>query len=163
MNQAKKILIIGNKYHGKTTFANFLVKHTQQSEAFSTSSYLVYRLSLINNVSEANILKEKEKYRPDLIELGNAMCAADAGCLVSICLWSSSKKTTIIDGVRRQSEFSRVSDWFDHIVWVFRESESIGKDNFELAETDANISILNDGDLDNLESKAKEFIKQYDL
>jgi len=163
MKQAKKILIIGNKYHGKTTFANFLVKHTEQTEAFSTSSYLVYRLSLINNISEENILKEKEKYRPDLIDLGNAMCSADAGCLVSICLWSSTAKTTIIDGVRRLSEFSRVSEWFDHVVWVFRESEPIGKDNLELTEQNGNVTILNDGSLDDLESKAKEFIKQYDL
>jgi hypothetical protein len=158
MEKNKKLLIIGNKYHGKTTFANFIVKHTQKTEAFSTSSYLVYRLSLINNISEEQILKEKEKYRPDLIELGNAMCNADAGCLVSICLWSSSADTVIIDGVRRISEFSRVSTWFDKVVWIYRESEPIGKDNLELTEKDATDVILNNGSLEDLEEKAKKFI-----
>jgi hypothetical protein len=163
MSASKKILIIGNKYHGKTTFANFLVKHTNNAEAFSTSSYLVYRLSLINKVSEEEILKEKEKYRPALIELGNSMCEADAGCLVSICLWSSKAKLAIIDGVRRTSEFERVSNWFDKILWIFRESEPIGKDNLELTEKVATEIILNDGSLNDLESKAKAFIEENNL
>lgn len=152
----KKILIIGNKCHGKTTYANFLKDELGSAEAYTTSSYLVYRLSLIKGVPENVILENKETYRPDLIELGNAMCEADAGCLVSICLWASQAKFILIDGVRRISEFSKVKSWFDQIIWMNRPSEPIGLDNLELKDQDADIIIENTGSLEDLKSRAKQ-------
>lgn len=163
MKDSKKILIIGNKCHGKTTFANMIKKHSKSAEAFSTSSYLVYRLSLLNGVSEEEILNDKEKYRPELIKLGNAMCEADAGCLVSICLWSSHEDLIIIDGVRRMSEYSRVSDWFDEIIWINRPAEPLGQDNLELDESHGTITIMNEGSLEDLEKKAVQFIEKVGL
>lgn len=156
MNDPRKILVIGNKYHGKTTFARFLQQALGDAQSFSTSEYLVYRLSLLNGVSVADIHKEKEKYRPELIKLGNAMCNADAGCLVTICMWSCHKTFAIIDGVRRISEYTRVKDWFEQIIWINRPSEPKGLDNLELDESHANRIILNDGSLEELQAKAIE-------
>lgn len=156
MKNSRKVLIIGNKLHGKTTLANFMVDHLGDAEAFSTSSYLIYRLSLLHGVSEEEILKDKEKYRPDLIKLGNGMCDADAGCLVSICLWSSSKEFILIDGVRRVSEYERIKDWFDLILWVDRPGQAGGLDNLELESHHAHRVILNDGSLEDLEATAEK-------
>lgn len=160
MSDSRKILIIGNKLHGKTTLANFMVDELGDAEAFSTSSYLVYRLSLIHGVSESEILADKEKYRPDLIKLGNAMCDADAGCLVSICLWSSRKKFIIIDGVRRVSEYERIKDWFDVIYWVDRPGQEGGLDNLELEAHHAHEVILNDGSLEDLKKKGADLARK---
>jgi hypothetical protein len=160
MKKSRKILIIGNKLHGKTTLANFMVEALGDAEGYSTSSYLVYRLSLIHGVSEEEILKEKEKYRPELIELGNAMCDADAGCLVSICLWSSSKEFILVDGVRRVSEYDRIKDWFDLVLWVDRPGQAGGLDNLELEEKHADRVVLNDGSLEDLKKVAENISKE---
>jgi len=134
--------------------ANFMVEALGDAEAYSTSSYLVYRLALVHGVSEEEILDDKERYRPELIKLGNAMCDADAGCLVSICLWSSSKKYTIIDGVRRVSEFERIKDWFDLILWVDRPGQVGGLDNLELDPSYAQQVVHNNGTLEEFRHKA---------
>ena len=160
MSSSRKILIIGNKYHGKTTFANFLKDALGDAQAYSTSSYLIYRLGMLKGVSTEEILKEKEKYRPDLIELGNAMCNVDAGCLVSICLWSCHKTFALIDGVRRISEFERVKSMFETVIWINRPSEPIGRDNLELKAGDANMVIDNTGTLDDLRGKAQNLAKK---
>jgi len=160
MNRSRKILIIGNKLHGKTTLADFMVEFLGDAEAYSTSSYLIYRLSLIHGVSEEEILKDKEKYRPDLIELGNGMCDVDAGCLVSICLWSSSKQCILIDGVRRISEYERIKDWFDLTIWVDRPGQAGGLDNLELEPHHADRVIVNDGSLDDFRSTAEQLSKE---
>ena len=157
MKEKLKILIIGNKLHGKTTFANFLCEEMGDAEAFSTSAYLIYRLSLIEGVSEQDILNDKETYRPKLIKLGNAMCDIDAGCLVSICLWSSKCQNVIIDGVRRISEFDNIKSWFDHVLWVDRPSQELGLDNLELESHHANTIIMNDGSLEDLKKKARDW------
>lgn len=156
MKKSRKILIIGNKLHGKTTLANFMVDFMGDAEAFSTSSYLIYRLSLLHGVSEETILEEKEKYRPELIELGNAMCDADAGCLVSICMWSSSKEYILIDGVRRISEYERIKDWFDLTLWVDRPGQAGGLDNLELEPHHADRVIVNDGSLEDFRATAEK-------
>lgn len=155
MENKNKILVIGSKCHGKTTFSHFLRDALGSADAYSTSAYLVYRLSLIEGVSEKEILTEKEKYRPQLVTLGNGMCDVDAGCLVSICLWASSKDTVIIDGVRRISEFSRVKGWFDRVIWIERPSEPLGMDNLELSAEHADEVIENSGTLEDLQEKAR--------
>ncbi|MBF0196895.1 MAG: hypothetical protein HQL32_04265 [Planctomycetes bacterium] len=160
MKNKKKILVIGNKYHGKTTFAGFLKEALGDAEAYSTSSYLIYRLSLISGVSESVILSEKEKYRPELVKLGNAMCEADPGSLVSICLWAAQSEFILIDGVRRISEFDRVKDWFDEVIWMNRPSEPLGADNLELTSGHANRVILNDGSLEDLNKKAQQLAQE---
>jgi hypothetical protein len=161
MIKKQNILIIGNKLHGKTTFARFLCEILKDAESFSTSSYLIYRLSLLEGISEAEILAKKETYRPKLIKLGNAMCDADAGCLVSICLWSSHCSNIIIDGVRRVSEFNNIKSWFDHIIWIDRPSEPLGLDNLELTSDHGNSIIKNDGDLNDLKLQAKKWLDQH--
>jgi len=150
----KRILIIGNKCHGKTTFAHYLAKELGDAENHTTSSYLVYRLGLIKGVSPEEILTHKETHRLDLIDLGNAMCEADPGCLVSLSLWAAKSSWVIIDGVRRISEFNQVKSWFQHIIWIDRPSEPIGIDNLELTPDMADEHILNDGGLDHLENLA---------
>ena len=160
MIKKQKILIIGNKLHGKTTFAKFLCEYLKDAESFSTSSYLIYRLSLLEGVSESEILEKKEIYRPKLIPLGNAMCDADAGCLVSICLWSSRCANVIIDGVRRISEYDNVKGWFDHIIWVDRPSQPLGLDNLELTPEHANTIIKNHGSLEELKVLAQKWVEQ---
>lgn len=159
-SEQKKILIIGNKCHGKTTFANFLSKALGDAENHTTSAYLVYRLGLIKSMTTEEILAKKEDFRKELIELGNAMCEADPGCLVSLSLWAATSKWVIIDGVRRISEFDKVKDWFDYVIWIDRPDEPIGLDNLELTKDMADIHIMNDGDLAKLEQlaqlKAKE-------
>ncbi len=155
MSDRHKILIIGNKLHGKTTFARFLVDHLGKAECFSTSSYLIYRLSLITGASQDEILRDKETFRPQLVKLGNAMCDVDPGCLVSICLWSSTQPITIIDGVRRISEYDNVKAWFEHIFWIERPKQELGLDNLELTTAHAHHTILNDGSLEDLNASAK--------
>ena len=156
-------MIIGNKLHGKTTLANFLCEVLPKTEAFSTSSYLVYRQSLISGVSQEKILADKETYRPKLVTLGNAMCDADAGCLVSICIWASSADNVIIDGVRRISEFEHVKTWFDHIIWIDRPSQPLGLDNLELTPAHAHRVISNTGSLADLRQQSLELIKSLNL
>lgn len=158
MAESQKILIIGNKLHGKTTLAKMICQRLPSAESHSTSSYLVYRLGLLCGVSEEEILKDKETYRPKLVELGNAMCDADAGCLVSLCLWSARSDVVIIDGVRRFSEFNNVKDWFDHVIWIDRPEQPLGLDNLELGPEQGTEIIVNDGSLDDLKAKAEEFL-----
>jgi hypothetical protein len=138
-----------------------MVEALGDAEAFSTSSYLVYRLALVHGVSEEEILSDKERYRPELIKLGNAMCDADAGCLVSICLWSSSKKNIIVDGVRRVSEYERIKDWFDLILWVDRPGQEGGLDNLELEAHHAQKMVLNDGNLEDFRAKAFDLVREF--
>lgn len=156
----KKILIIGNKCHGKTTFANFLSKALGDAENHTTSSYLVYRLALIKGVTTDDILNDKEAHRDDLIDLGNAMCEADPGCLVSLSLWAAKSKYVIIDGVRRISEFEKVKDWFDHVIWIDRSHQDFGVDNLELTQDMADEVILNNQDLPYLEQLAQAKAKE---
>lgn len=160
MSERRKILIIGNKLHGKTTFARFLVNHLGDAECFSTSSYLIYRLGLITGASEREILTDKETFRPQLVKLGNAMCDVDPGCLVSICLWSSTQPNIIIDGVRRISEYDNVKAWFEHIFWIDRPTQELGLDNLELSAAHAHHTITNDGSLEDLDAQAKEWSKK---
>jgi hypothetical protein len=151
----KKILIIGNKCHGKTTYANYLSEALGDAENHTTSSYLVYRLGLIKGMTSEEILAQKEDFRQELIDLGNAMCEADPGCLVSLSLWAATSKWVIVDGVRRISEFEKVKDWFDHVIWIDRPAEPIGLDNLELTRDMASEFILNDGDLAKLKKTAQ--------
>jgi hypothetical protein len=118
-------------------------------------------LSLLEGVSEEEILADKETYRPKLIKLGNAMCDVDAGCLVSICLWSSHCSNIIIDGVRRISEYNNIKDWFDHIIWVDRPAQPLGLDNLELTQEHASSVIHNHGDLNDLKEQAKKWLDQH--
>lgn len=157
----KKFLIIGYKCHGKTSFAHFLQSALGEAQAFSTSDYLIYRLALLKGVDEAVLRREKEKYRADLIDLGNLMCEADAGCLVSMCLWACHKEVAIIDGVRRLSEYDNVKNWFDRIIWIRRPQKYDGKDNLQLTAEHAHEVIENDGDLKALEKKAQDFAKRW--
>ena len=110
-------------------------------------------------MSPEEILADKETHRDELIKLGNAMCDADPGCLVSLSLWASQKKTVIIDGVRRISEFEKVKTWFDQIIWIDRLDANFGVDNLELTPDMADEVIKNDKDLDHLEKLAIEKAK----
>lgn len=159
-SKQRKILIVGNKFHGKTTYANFLAKALGDAENHSTSSYLVYRLGLIKGLTSEEILANKEEHRSDLIDLGNAMCDADPGSLVSLSLWAAQSQTVIIDGVRRISEFEKVKDWFDHIWWMDRPNSDFGVDNLELTADMTDEVIVNDKDLAHLEKLAQKKAKQ---
>ena len=149
-----KFLIIGRKRNGKGEFSKYLSQHLGNAETTGTSGYLVYRLSLILGISEAEVYSDKEKYRMALIDLGNSMCDADPGCLVSIALWGIDSKHIIVDGVRRVCEFEVVKDWFDVVIWVERPGENSGNDNCELGPKDAHIVITNAGSLTDLNRSA---------
>ncbi len=153
----QRILIIGRKGHGKTTFAGFLKQALGDAQTFSTSEYLVHRLALIHGTTEAKILAAKERYRPEMIVLGNAMCDVDPGCLVSICLWACHKECAIIDGIRRVSEYKRVRKWFEHVLWIERPGIPEGLDNLELTHRHAQEIIVNDGSLADLREKARRY------
>ena len=159
-SEQKKILIIGNKCHGKTTFANYLSNALGDAENHTTSAYLVYRLGLIKDLSTDEILARKEDFRSELIDLGNTMCEADPGCLVSLSLWAAQSKWVIIDGVRRISEFDKVKEWFNYVIWINRPAEPIGLDNLELTAEIADQIVMNDGDLAKLETLAIEKSKE---
>ena len=79
--------------------------------------------------------------------MGNKLCDAYAGVIVSACLFAGSVKSqdVIIDGVRRKNEFESVAHMFDLIVYVDREdSSSVSSDNFELHEykTDERVTLI---------------------
>ncbi len=150
-----KILIIGRKFNGKTTFARMMKEALKDAETYSTSEYLVYRLALISGIQPKDVLADKERFRPELIRLGNTMCDVDPGCLVSICLWASRSQMVFIDGIRRICEYERVKDWFDRIYWIERPGLDEGLDNLELNSTHATHHIVNDGSMEDLRKKAK--------
>ncbi|MBF0245861.1 MAG: hypothetical protein HQL31_11440 [Planctomycetes bacterium] len=156
----KKILIIGEKFHGKTTFAGFLKKALGEAESFSTSSYLVFRLSLLKGVEVSEILRRKDEFRRELAELGDRLCGVDAGCLVAISLLACRSPVGIIDGIRRISEFEAVKDWFDDILWIRRPLLSDQNDNLELSESNAHEVIENIGSLDELRTKAERYAEK---
>jgi len=154
MSNHCKILLIGQPFHGKSTFGNFLKEALGEAQAFSTSSYLVYRLSLMEGIPVNEIIAHKEQYRPKLIALGNAMCGADPACLVGICLWACQARFALIDGIRRMSEFNASRAWFDEIIWVERTDAPPSKERVEMNQEHATLVIHNQGNLEKLQQDA---------
>lgn len=155
-----RILIIGKKRNGKGEFAKALLRHLPSAVSVGTSEYLVHRLAQILSVTPDEIYSNKEKYRLQLIDLGNDMCEVDPGCLVSICLFKAGDaEHVVVDGVRRTCEFERVREWFDLIIWVHRPHADDGFDNCELTTGDADLLVLNDGGLYELNRRALEIVE----
>lgn len=156
----KKIMLIGNKLHGKTTLARFLRDELASAQCYSTSDFLIYRLAQMDGTDIETILADKEKYRPQLVKLGNSLCDVDPGCLVSICLWSCHSDFAIIDGIRRVSEYDKVRSWFDRIYWIDRPGIEKGLDNLELESRHADEIVKNHGNLEDLKRSAAKIARQ---
>ena len=154
-----KILIIGRKRNGKSELAKALVRHLDDAVSVGTSEYLIYRLALIHGITEEAIYNLKERYRPELIKLGNDMCDTDPGCLVSIALWGVDSKHVIVDGVRRTCEYEVVRPWFDLVIWVDRPDIDDREDNCELNMSHADHVVSNTGNLTDLNNLAAMMVE----
>lgn len=147
-------MIIGPNHHGKTTFANMLARHLGYAKVCSTGDYLVYRVALEKGIAEDEVCARKEEFRKELVRMGDALCNANPGELVAVSLYGVKTDFAVVEGVRRVSELQCVRDWFDCIVWVHRPDTDPGQDNLELDEAHTTETIVNDGSLSDLETKA---------
>lgn len=161
----RKILVIGPRGHGKTTFCGFLSDMLLNCLHIPTSRFIMHRVAERNGVqlpchTDKSYEETKDMLRTKLIEMGNTLCDLDPGILVSICTYAgliNKADTVIVDGVRRKIELDAVRKIFDHIIYLDRPGHEEGFDNFELFPDDADIYIANDGDEPSLYSKAIAF------
>ena len=142
-----KILIIGEQGSGKTTLRSMLAEMFPEMAHFSTSDFIISLMSDQTLDTIDHIRRHKEQFRPEMVNIGNKLCDAYAGVLVSACLFAAKTmgREVTLDGVRRINEFEAVADNFDLILYIEREGNEPSKeDNFELQgyKTDSRVTIV---------------------
>jgi hypothetical protein len=107
---AGHIFVVGAPSSGKSTFSSTLSRLTgfTHSDTGHELAKILARIYMAGDDSVSkvrfemrveNISRKKPFYRPQLIELGNALCDANPMALIKLCMWAR-----IISGVRRFNE-----------------------------------------------------------
>jgi hypothetical protein len=182
------IAIGGKKLSGKGTFINQLLM------AFDPDRWAVCSITniLLNeaashitratgvNTSPQDILKDKEKYRPYLIRLGNNREAEEPAKMLKTALFTMHEQPKVIlDSLRRASEYHYAKENGFKLILVDSTSEVRAERNggkplddfdpteyeaYELLKKDKNTWIIpNNGTLEDLKAEAQRFVSCYRL
>lgn len=132
------------------------------------------------NVSPQDLLKDKEKYRPYLIKLGNSREADDPAKMLKTALFTTQEKPRIIlDSLRRASEYHYAKKQGFKLILVDATPETRAARNggkplddsdpteyeaYELLKKDPKTWIIpNNGTWDELKAEAQRFVSCYRL
>lgn len=151
MNDPRIILVCGRPRSGKSTVGRLLAAHLGLGFA-NTSDRIKPALSEFWGGSRLG--EDKERVRPHLIAMGDAICCAFPGALVWGCYSAGAR---VIAGVRRVAEVC-AAPGKPVVVWVARWPDPGVVDNTEcegLAEM-ADYRVENDGDLRVLADRARD-------
>lgn len=141
--------ICGKARAGKTTVAKSLARVVQaRGVDFTfeeTNSVLVEAVAKRAGISPSEVLALKEEYRPELIQLGNAMCEKDPAALARRIFQDGH---SIAIGVRRLKELETIRHDFPSVmvIWVERDVPTI-TDNREIEPENCDLIIDNNGTL----------------
>lgn len=144
-----KILIIGKRNSGKTTFSNLLADKNTKWKSISTSDIIRYFLAQELNITEEEIIQNKEIYRIQLVNKGNEISENNPALIVEKALQCAN----IINGVRLFKEYQAIETFFDFVFYISRpQSELNTDDNFEIFPDKINyhLNIDNSKNLENL-------------
>ncbi len=144
-----KILIIGKRNSGKTTFSNLLAEKNRNWKSISTSDIIRYFLAQELNITEEEIIKNKEIYRIQLVNKGNEISKNNPAFIVEKALQCAN----IVNGVRLLKEYLAVEHFFDFVFYISRPQYELNTDdNFEIFPDKINyhLHINNSKDLENL-------------
>jgi hypothetical protein len=124
------ILVCGSVQSGKSTARKLLSQYLERKGG--SCSDVIYAILARRKGITVDQLRTlpKEEVRPELIALGNAMCAADPLYLIGNLVWSG---CSIIDGVRRKEEFKAAVHRFSPVtIWVENPNSPQLADNNEI-------------------------------
>ncbi len=148
-----RFAIIGHARSGKSEFARYLADYMGLKTA-NTSDWLIEvekhrRSSLSSLLADGPETFDKEKCRPWLIALGDAVCAQQPGFLIE----QAFKHGSVITGIRRRVEIDHLPK---DVVVVFIDKDEVVQDNFDIPMSYAKYVIKNNGSLDDLKKTAKD-------
>ena len=146
--------IIGAAGSGKTAFGGFLAE-ALGTKAVDTSWWLARVETLRQNGvglsgDAAWDAARNRPTRPQLVALGNAVCADDPGFLVR----QAFKHGGVICGVRRQAEIDILDDDVRVILVERPEWRALDDDNYDIHAGQADLTVLNDTDIGALKRAA---------
>lgn len=151
-----RFAIIGHARSGKSEFARYLADYMGLNTV-NTSDWLVevekYRRAALFVLLDGGVENEtefdKEKCRPWLIALGDAVCAQQPGFLIE----QAFRRGSVITGIRRQEELEYLPK---DVVVIFIDKEGVVQDNFDIPMSSAKYVIKNNGSLDDLKESAEK-------
>lgn len=152
------IIVGGQPRHGKSTTASFLSSETGMLHG-NTSDVIYRSLAQKMHRDEEEVRSmSKESLRPELIKMGDSLCHEDPAFLVKSLL---DQHIQIITGVRKPLELAAVRKHTPRLkfLWVKRPGFHVIEDNTILTAADADHIIINDGTLDSLLLKVREFAR----
>ena len=148
MNSARVFIICGDVQHGKTTLAKYLARAVKGGyRDCSDVIYETFARRAGMDVATARAMP-KEAIRPQLITIGDELCAADPGFLAKRLYFGESVR--VIAGIRRTAELeSLIADvGVDSVVpvWIDRPGGPSIPDNTQAALRDmCPIHVVNSG------------------
>lgn len=176
-------IFVGPPHHGKTEARKLFCEMTNLRGG-STSDVIYALLAAEMKTTSEELKKQpKEEIRPKLIEFGDYLCGnvgrpklleGNEGGLGSEAeLYRAPSALVrvlfhlgcrVVDGVRRRLELWETIDRLLWIgvpvitIWIERPGHPTVKDNTEITSDDADVVIINDGSLEDLKQKIREWI-----
>lgn len=150
------ILVGGLPRHGKSTVASFLSSETGLRHGNTSDVIYAHLAAQMHRDEEEIRTMRKEHLRPELIKMGDKLCEADPAFLVKELL---AQHVQIITGVRKPHELKILREFAPRLkfLWVTRPGFGTVQDNTLLTEADADHVITNEGSLDALFLKIRDF------
>lgn len=178
-------IFIGPPHHGKTEARKIFCELTGLRGG--STSDVIYALLATEwkTTSDELKAKPKEEIRPKLIEFGDYLCGNigrpklvdgnEGGlgddrqvyrCPSALVRVLFHLGCQVVDGVRRRLELRETIDRLTWLgvpaitVWIERPGHPTVKDNTELTADDADVTLVNDGDLEAFRQKIREWIEK---
>lgn len=155
----KILFVIGEAGSGKTTFGKMLAEELGCCQV-DTSELILKQYEAITGESLPQ--KEKDRYRPHLINLGDLICSRDPARLVRLILSEVEGPIDfmVICGIRRRVEFYNsircVKELGGSVCSVLVVRPGLrAADNFELQDAEAKHVVINNSSIDSLRKVAE--------
>lgn len=135
-----KLVFCGKAKSGKTTLAS-LFAEALKSNYTDTGEILVELLQTNLKISKETIKADKEKFRSQLIQLGDQICENNPSALAEFAFGEAN----IISGVRKIKEVESLRLKFPGLIliWVDREDVPEVIDNRDLVPSDCDLVVRN--------------------
>lgn len=150
-------VVLGYTGSGKTTAARYLSEIT--SIPFTDTSGVLIKLYCEDKGYDVDtIIENKDEHRQNLYEYGKKLQKEDPSILIKECL----DRGSILCGLRRQSELDFLKDSGHNpvVIWIHRDGITKNPTD-EIAPSEADIVVNNDGSLDELKKKMGDIANEY--
>ncbi len=152
-----KILVLGNRYSGKSTVAGVLSDLIKSRGGYiDTSTIIIQQFAAANNLSPGEIAQNKESYRDDLFNYARSIQEEDPAYFVDQALGTSD----IVCGVRNKDEVEATKHKFDLTLWIDRSTAERSSTEM-VGPEDADVVVDNDGTISQLRFQLEEILRDH--